>query len=199
MKKQIFLIFISFVLLTTIVFSSTNRHLILADKSNDTKDSDNSGKNVDHLDSRHHHQDGGLHHSHHIDHSGSHIPGSPTKAGGASAGGVIPSDNTGGHTHRDNIRSTHVDKQEKPISTDSTINPHNGYVDLHRPCINVYLPVQLGGVTVNCLNLNKETTILNSINPIVTLKPFSGGSCSLGDYLVKDVHGSTTYCLESNK
>jgi hypothetical protein len=66
------------------------------------------------------------------------------------------------------------------------------------PCISIYLPSQLDNGSSNCLILYERTHLLNFINSMVMLKPFSGGGCSLGDYTVKSINGST-YCLESDK
>jgi len=114
---------------------------------------------------------------------GGNVPG--TTAGGnvretaTTSGGNVPETTSGG-----NVR--------EGSGSNSVASPPGG------PCISIYLPSQLGSGIDNCLRLNERTTVLNFMNPTVMLKSFSGGWCSIGDYIVKDIRGQT-YCLESDK
>jgi hypothetical protein len=200
MKKFINILILSFILMTTFSFLSITGHLSLADNADNSKgQSDISNNKVSHSHS------GGQHH-----HDNKNVKEiAPDSNGGSSNSGghqfhhvqEIAPDSNGGSSNPENQGSSYNrdNNQGKHANAASHfINPSNDDANLYTPCINVSLPVQLGDGNVNCLHLNEETNILNSINPVVTLKPFSGGYCSFADYTVKDVDGSK-YCLESNK
>jgi hypothetical protein len=109
-----------------------------------------------------------------------HPPTTSSTPTGSSSG------SSSGNVHPHTTRGTH---------TGSSSIIHAPYI---QPCINVYLPVKLGGGIV-CLKLYERTQIHNLLNPIVTLKPLYGGWCSFGDYNVRVFNGYTHYCLESNR
>jgi hypothetical protein len=91
--------------------------------------------------------------------------------------------------HHHNSRNYYINKHS--IHNSSNNNVKDG-------CISIYIPIPLGGGIANCLKINERTSILNSLNPTIMLKPLSGGWCSFEDYAVKDIN-SQNYCLESDK
>jgi hypothetical protein len=225
MKKFINILILSFILMTTFSFLSITGHLSLADNADNSKgQSDISNNKVSHSHSggQHHHDNknvkeiapdsngGSSNSGGHRKHPTTNVQEiAPDSNGGSSNSGghqfhhvqEIAPDSNGGSSNPENQGSSYNrDNNQGKHANDARhfTNPSNDDANLYTPCINVSLPVQLGDGNVNCLHLNEETNILNSINPVVTLKPFSGGYCSFADYTVKDVDGSK-YCLESNK